>query len=302
MNRGSTSAQQQRSRVPDCFIVGAPRCGTTALYTYLREHPDVFMSPIKEPEFFTDFLGEHRRVRTRAEYLDCFAGVRGEKRLGEASVSYLASHTSARAIKEFSPLAKIIIMLRNPVDVMYSMYYLRRFSNLEDQPSFEAALDADARGRKPPILTYRERAMFAAQVERYVTTFGRERIQVIIYDDFKADTKVVFRDTLRFLDVGSDCEREFPTINSNRRSRNRFLRRLLRQPPEPVRRTIHAFTSPRFRLAVGRYVLGMNAVQEPRPVMEPELRDRLRKEFASEIDRLSTILDRDLTAWCSASS
>jgi hypothetical protein len=182
------------------------------------------------------------------------------------------------------------------------MYYLRRFSNLEDQPSFEAALDADARGRKPSLLTYRERAMFATQVERYITVFDREKVQIIVYDDFKADTRRVFRETLRFLDVCSDCEREFPTINGNTRSRNRFLRRVLRQPPEPVRRAIHALTSPRFRSAVGRYLLGLNAVEEPRPVMEPELRDTLRKEFAPEIHRLSTILDRDLTAWCSASS
>jgi hypothetical protein len=297
MNHGGTSAQEGRSRLPDFFIVGAPRCGTTALYTYLRDHPEIFMSPIKEPEFFTDFLGKHRRVRTRLEYLNCFAGVGGEKRIGEASVSYLASPTSARAIKEFSPLARIIIMLRNPVDVMYSMYHLRRFSKLEDQPSFEAALDADARGRKPPLLTYWERAMFAAQVERYITVFGREKVQVIVYDDFKADTRRVFRETLRFLDVCSDCEREFPTINGNTRSRNRFLWRLLRQPPEPLRRTIHAFTSPRLRSVGGHYLLGVNAVEEPRPAMELELRATLRKEFAPEIHRLSTILHRDLTAW-----
>jgi Sulfotransferase domain len=300
MNYGGASAQEGRIRFPDVFIVGAPRCGTTALYTYLRDHPEIFMSPIKEPEFFTDFLGEHRRVRTWPEYLGCFAGVRGEKRIGEASVSYLASHTSARVIKEFSPLARIIIMLRNPVDAMYSMYYLRRFSNLEDQPSFEAALDADARGRKVAELTYRERAKFAPQVERYVTVFGREKVQVIVYDDFKADTRGVFRNTLRFLDVCSDGEREFPTINGNRRSRNRFLWCLLRRPPEPLRRTIRPVTSRRFRSAVGRYLLGLNAVEEPRPAIEPELTNRLRKEFAPEIHRLSTILDRDLTAWCRA--
>jgi hypothetical protein len=92
-------------------------------------------------------------------------------------------------IKEFSPLASIIIMLRNPIDVMYSMYYLRRFSNLEDQPSFGAALDADASGRNLTGLTYRERVNFAAQVERYITVFGREKVHFIVYDDFKIDTR-----------------------------------------------------------------------------------------------------------------
>jgi sulfotransferase family protein len=296
------AAMEGQFRVPDFFIVGAPRCGTTALYTYLRDHSEIFMSPIKEPDFFADFLGEQRRVRTLPEYLECFAGVRGEKRIGEASVAYLASHTSARVIKEFSPLASIIIMLRNPVDVMYSMYYLRRFSNLEDEPSFEAALEADARGRSATQLTYRERANFATQVDRYISVFGREKIHFIIYDDFKADTKGAFRNTLRFLGVDSDSERKFPRINGNRRVRSRFLWCVLRQPPKPLRRIIHPITSRRFRSAVGGYLLRLNAAEEPRPPIEPELRDRLQKEFAPEIHRLSRLLDRDLTAWCHASS
>ena len=188
------------------------------------------------------------------------------------------------------------------MDVMYSMYYLRRFSNLEDEPSFEAALDADARGRSVTELTYRERARFATQVDRYITVFGREKIQFIIYDDFKADTRRVFRNTLRFLGVDSDSEREFPTINGNKRVRNRFLWCLLRQPPKPLRTIIHPITSRRFRSAVGSYLLRLNAVHEPRPPIEPERRDRLQKEFAPEIHRLSRLLDRDLTAWCHASS
>lgn len=300
MNYFGKSPLDGRIGIPDFFIVGAPRCGTTALYTYLGDHPEIFMSPIKEPNFFADYLGEHRRVRTWPEYLECFAGVLGEKRIGEASVSYLASHTSARVIKEFSPLARIIIMLRNPVDVMYSMYYLRRSSNLEDQPSFAAALNSDACGRKVAQLTYRERAMFATQVERYITVFGREKIQFIIYDDFKADTRGVFQNTLRFLGVCGVCERKLHMISGNMRVRNKFLWGLLRRPPEPLRRVIHPITSRRFRSAVGRYLLGLNAVEEPRPPMEPELRNRLRKEFAPEIDQLSTLLDRDLTAWCRA--
>jgi hypothetical protein len=193
-------------------------------------------------------------------------------------------------------------MLRNPIDVMYSMYHLRRFYNLESESSFEAALDADARGRSVPELTYRERTTFASQVERYVTVFGREKIRFIIYDDFKADTKAVFEDTLRFLGVRNDSEREFPTINGNIRARNRFLWGLVRRPPKPLRRIIHPITSLRFRKALGGYLLGLNSINEPRPPIEPELRDRLQKEFFPEIQRLSTLLHRDLTAWCRASS
>ncbi len=298
MNCSGPCPLEGRIGIPDFFIVGAPRCGTTALYTYLKDHPDIFMSQIKEPNFFANYLGKHRKVRTLPEYLDCFTGVQGEKRIGEASVSYLASHTSAKMIKQFSPLASIIIMLRNPVDVMYSMYYLRRFSNLEDQPSFGAALDADARGRKVAELTYRERAEFATQVERYITVFGREKIHFIVYDDFKIDTKSVFQNTLRFLGVCSNSKEDFPRINGNRRARSRFLWRLVRQPPVPLRRIMLPLTSRRFRSAVGGRLLQLNTIEEPRPPMEAELRNRLRKEFAPDIHRLSMLLDRDLTSWC----
>lgn len=299
MNRFGTPPLEGRIGIPDFFIVGAPRCGTTALYTYLSGHPEIFMSHIKEPDFFADYLGKHRRVRTLPEYLDCFTGVQGKKRIGEASVSYLASQTSARVIKEFSPLARIIIMLRNPVDVMYSMYHLRRFSNLEDLPSFEAALDADARGRKVTELTYRERAKFVTQVERYITVFGREKIHFIVYDDFKIDTRTVFQNTLRFLDVCSNSKQDFPRINGNRRARSRFAWRLVRQPPVPLRRIILPLTSRRFRSAIGRRLLQLNTIEEPRPPLESELKIRLQEEFATEIHKLSTLLGRDLTPWCS---
>jgi hypothetical protein len=298
MKHCGTSPIEGRAGIPDFFIVGAPRCGTTALYTYLRDHPDIFMSRIKEPDFFADYLGKHRRIRTLPEYLDCFTGAAGKKRIGEASVSYLASQTSARVIKEFSPLASIIIMLRNPVDVMYSMYHLRRFSNLEDQPSFGAALDADARGRRVAELTYRERANFATQVERYISVFGREKIHFIVYDDFKIDARKVYQNTLRFLDVCSNSKQDFPRINGNRRARSRFVWRLVRQPSVPLRRIILPLTSRRFRSAIGRRLLQLNTIEEPRPPLESELKNLLQKELVTQIQKLSTLLDRDLTPWC----
>src|SRR3974377_2022144 len=91
----SVPLAHRQNRIPDFFLVGAPRCGTTALYTYLREHPEIFMPALKEPNFFADFLGERRRIRTWPDYLACFTEVHDENRIGEASVAYLASHTSA---------------------------------------------------------------------------------------------------------------------------------------------------------------------------------------------------------------
>jgi Sulfotransferase domain len=283
---------------PDFFLVGAPRCGTTALYTYLEQHPEIFMSAIKEPQFFADFLGEHRRICNWSDYLNCFAGADLEKRIGEASVAYLAAPNSAKDIKAFSPEARIIIMLRNPVDVMNSLYHLRRFSNLEDEPSFESALAADEHGRRSYELTYRERVKFSEQVKRFIDIFGRDNIHIIIFDDFKADTALVYRNTLEFLDVRSDCRTSFPVINANRRARSKLLWKAVRQPPQLLRSTIHPLTSQRARSYLGRFLIRLNAVHEKRPPIAPDLKSRLNIEVAPEVEKLSAVIGRDLSAWC----
>ena len=287
-------------RKPNFFIVGAPRCGTTALYTYLREHADIFMPQLKEPDFFADFLGKRRRIRTWEEYRACFSGACKEKRIGEASVSYLASRTSAEDLRRFSPDASILIMLRNPLDVMQSMYYLRRLSNLEDLPTFEAALQADANGRLVVELPYRERVRFAEQVERYFWAFGREKVHVIVYDDFKKDPLRVYQGVLRFLDVNVDSRQDFPVINRNRRARNRAVWTMLRRPPMFVRRMVCPVTSRELRKSIGSFLLRLNTIYEPRPEIAPNIRRLLQADLAPEIRRLSTLLERDLTFWCDA--
>ena len=284
-------------RRPDCFIVGAPRCGTTALYTYLREHPDIFMPEIKEPNFFADFLGERRRIRTWADYAACFAEVSNEKRVGEASVAYLASCKAAAVLKKFNPDASIIIMLRNPIEVMHSMYHLRRFSNLEDLPSFEAALRADANGRRVVELPYRERVRFAEQVERYLSDFGPEKVHVIIYDDFKGDTFNVYQGVLRFLGVRIDSRRDFPITNNSRRARSRSLWTVLRRPPMFLRRMVHPVTSRKVRESVGSFLLHLNTVYDVRPPIDSGVRKMLQDDLADEVRRLSALLGRDLSSW-----
>ncbi len=296
------SGAHRQCRIPEFFIVGAPRCGTTALYTYLREHPEIFMPALKEPNFFADFLGESRRIQTWPDYLACFTGAHEEKRVGEASVAYLSSRTSALALREFNSQASIIIMLRNPVEVMHSLYCLRKLENLEDEPTFEAALRADANGRSVAELSYRERVRFAEQVERYLLAFGREKIHFIIYDDFKRNTAEVYQNVLRFLGVGSDIEREFPVINGSRRARNKSLWTLLRRPPMLLRRIVHPITSSAFRVSVGSLLFRLNTAAESRPQLDPKVRDNLCAVLESEIHRLSELVGRDLSFWCDAGS
>jgi hypothetical protein len=295
---------------PDFFIVGAPKCGTTALYSYLKGHPDVFMPERKEPRYFGfDF---HRRrfnnfhhIDTEAEYLALFDGATGQKRIGEASPHYLYSKTAAQEIHEFNPAAKIIIMLRSPVDAMYSLYHELRFQGHEPLPTFEEALAAEperrafgttAGGYIAESVYYRDRVQFSEQVERYFDVFGRDQVHVIIFDDFKRDTAQAFRAVLNFLVIDPDYQADLRPINPNKEARFPFLRDFLRRPPRPVLvigRAVLPLARPVYRALVS-----LNTRYAPRETMHPELRRQLQAEFLPEVQRLSDLLGRDLTHWC----
>lgn len=224
------------------------------------------MSRRKEPHFWgRDLVGSRPWfVRDREQYRALFAPARKEKRVGEASVFYLFSRLAAEEIRRWKPSARIIVMLRNPVDMMHSLHaQFVGFGN-EDILDFEAALAAEEdrkegrrRQRFPrypvQVLHYREVARYAPQVSRYLDAFGRERVHVILYDDLERDPARVFRRTCMFLGVDPSFAPEFRVVNSNCR------------PP----------------LAAG-------------------LRRRLEAECAEDVATLSRLLGRSLRQWQTA--
>src|SRR5262249_18615363 len=157
-------------------------CGTTALYTYLGQHPDIFMAAPKEPHFFGTDISSPGLVRDERQYLSLFAGARHEKRVGETSVFYLCSQRAAAEIHVFCPSARIIMMLRNPVEMMPSLHLRHLLVGVEPIGDFRAALAAEEerkRGlclpaRPYPLQTlwYREMARYTRQVRRYLDVFG----------------------------------------------------------------------------------------------------------------------------------
>jgi hypothetical protein len=291
---------------PDFFIVGAPRCGTTALYDYLRRHPQVFMPEHKEPMYFGQDLTQlHARLSER-DYLAIFRDAKPGQRVGEASTWYLCSRTAATEIVEFNPDAQIIVMLRNPVDVMYSLHRELVFYRGEVITDFEEALEAEPdrkegrrRGpsRRPEALYYRETVAFADQLERYLAVFGRDRIHVIVYEDFAADVGAAYASTLRFLSVDDDFRPEFNVVNESKRPRLPGLQAVIVRPPAPIAKLIP--TIRRFPLAhrMRERILLANSRSEARQPMDPELRERLTAELLPEIERLEDLLGRDLGAW-----
>jgi hypothetical protein len=291
---------------PDFFIVGAPRCGTTAMYEYLRQHPQVFMPEHKEPMYFgADLTQLHARLSDE-DYLRLFADAKPGQRVGEASTWYLYSRQAAREIRDFAPNAQIVIMLRNPVDVMYSLHRELVFYSGEVIRDFEEALAAEedrkqgrriGPSRRPEALFYRETVRFADQVERYLATFGADAVKVILYDDFVADTAGAYADLLRFLSVDDSFRPEFVRVNESKLPRNPRFQALVVRPPGPLARLVPALR--RFELAhrLRAAILALNSRAERRPAMDPALRRRLTLELTPEVERLGELIGRDLSAW-----
>lgn len=281
------------SRVPDFFLVGAPRCGTTSMYTYLKQHPEIYLSVLKEPHFFsTDLTPPPQAVVDEAMYRGLFAGAGEEKRLGEGSVWYLESRDAPRAIHAFSPTARILVMLRNPVDMMASLHALYTRTGNEDLTDFEEALGAQderLQGERipeasyfPEGLIYTRSATYAEKVRRYFEVFGRERVHVIVFDDFASDPARVYRETMEFLGVDPGFVPELDIARATQIIRAKVLRQLV-TTPQLIRDKMRG---------------GGKRHTVPRKGPSPELRQRLRAACAPDVRALGELIGRDLSAWC----
>lgn len=298
-------------RKPNLFLAGAPKCGTTAFYSYLSEHPQIFMSPRKEPQYFGhDFnkrpLNAYQHIADEDSYLALFNDGIHHPYRGEASTSYFYSTTAAQEIHAFSPTAKIIIMLRNPVEMMYSLYYQQLELGIEFLPTFEKALAAEPERRRGEQLAksvyisesvcYQYIAQYATHLNRYLEVFGRKQVHIIIFDDFKADSHRVYEDALRFLELELDYQESFSVINPNSQPRNLIIRDFLSNPPSWILK-LGALILPISR-PVYRMLRKLNTEPVQRPQINPATEQQLCSELQDEIQSLSRLIGRDLSHWC----
>ena len=305
----------QMLRWPNLFIAGAARCGSTALHSYLAQHPDVFMSKLKEINYFGEDLVYSDYSVNEQGYLDHFAGWQGERYAGESSVWYLVSKSAAAEIKERSPDAKIIILLRNPVDMLYSHHHKLLFNGNQDIASFAEAIEAgEARkqGRQLPekyfllqTLFYRDVVRFAEQVERFIKVFGRERIHIQLYDDFAEDAAGNYRKVLSFLELDQSYLPDFQVVNANQARRSQSMKQFFDRPPDWAKKIVDAVLPQgalrrKLKANTTATVDKLNTASGKRPTMDPALRQRLTEEFRPEVERLATLIDRDLSRWHAA--
>ena len=295
---------------PNFFIAGAPKCGTTALSEYLQSHPNIFITLPKEPHYFAEefYIPE---ITTQAEYFNLYKNVQPQhKVIGEASVHYLCSKLALSKIHQYNQDAKIVAMVRNPVDLVYS-YHSQLLYNVgeENEADFEKAWhlqQAREQGKNmPPLckspatLQYKNIGSVGTQVEKLFSIFPSEQVKVILFDDFKASTQSVYEDVLSFLEVSNDHRTDFPQINKNRKHRFALLGKLTEKTPQAIvsqaNRIKGSLGIKSFGIA--NKVRDLNRVEFQRPPLLPEFRSYLANEFKDEVLKLADLINKDLNHW-----
>ena len=287
--------------LPTFFLVGAPKAGTTSLYHYLREHPHVFMSQEKEPHYFS-FVGEQQPpwgTPTLDAYKALFADAGGSRAVGEASTWYLYSTAASREIHAEVPDARILMLLRNPVDRAFSSWAYGVQMSWEKE-DFETALakeaDRTAAGGAWDV-HYVQAGMYAAQVRRYLDMFPRSQIGVWTFEDFRRDPSRVCREAYEF--IGVDPRAGFPDTravhNPTARPRWPALNRALRRPGR-LKAVAKAVLPTGLRQTIARSLRSSN--QAAKPSMDPAVRSRLREVYRQDVAELSDLLATDFeSAW-----
>lgn len=301
-------------RRPDFFIVGAPKSGTTSLKQYLMSHPEVFIPPPPappEPHYFHQ--AQRRFPLDLSEYLSFFENAKADQRVGEKSVWYLYASPVPGRIAEFEPEADIIVMLRNPVDMLYSLHSQLTYNRTENIEVFAEALEAESKRKRgecippvcswSPVLYYHEVGSYCEQLQRYFQVFGRRNVMVLIFDDFVRDTAAAYRKVLQFLGVDEQFQPEFTVHNPNQKPRSRWLMALRANYPLWLKKLGNlAIPSRRVRDMLLRGFQRLITADVERAPMNSKVRRRLQEDFRREIEQLSDLLDRDLMHWVEADS
>ncbi|MCB2096308.1 MAG: sulfotransferase [Parvularculaceae bacterium] len=294
--------------LPTFIIFGASRSGTTGLYTYLRQHPDVFMSPLKETNFFAyegramDCAGPgadyvNNSVTRFEDYAALFSKAGEAKARGEASPLYLYEKGTAERIRRRLPDVKLIAILRNPVDQAYSHYLYARRQMLEPHADFSAALDAEqerVEARWQPMFHYARFPRYAEQLKPYFDAFPRENIRIYLYEDLESDPARLLKDLFAFIGVDENFAPDIDyRPNAGGVPKNAALQDLVMKP-NAASKILGAVLPFEVRRRIRDAISNWNVKRDECP---PAARARLRAALGDDIAALGPMIGRDLSAW-----
>ena len=288
---------------PNFFIVGAPKCGTTAWMRYLGTHPDIFISEVKETTFFGHDLPGMQWVKSGDQYEALFARGRGCKIIGDASAAHLYSTVAAAEIARFNPDARILIFLRDQEDYLPALHnhYLTRFEECVED--FAAAWRMS--GNRPPealrdsftepkLLDYVALGSFHEQVARYYEHFPADQIKVFHIKEWTSNPRAAYLDIMKFLGIEDDGRTEFPRVNEAKHFRVKWVGKMIMQPPFFLR-----WAAAFLRIVTRRNALHLNdrisqvfATKGYQTNVTPEVKAEVRRYFEEDNQRLWKLLDK----------
>lgn len=298
-----------QSRLPNFLIVGAARAGTTSLYEYIRQHPQVFLPHNKEPMFFA-FKGQKpsfsgpgddkeinlKSVDSIKAYKQLFEGVQDEAAVGEASALYLYSPVAAERIRHHVPDAKIIVILRNPVERAYSSFLYTIRDRREVVSDFSKALEMEeeriGKGWEH-IWHYRAMGYYNEQLQRYYSCFDESQIKVFLYEDLRENPRALLKEVFAFLDVDPDFEPDFSLqYNQGGVPKMALLNKFLTKPSR-----LKAWLKPMMPLPIVRMYTELKHNNLEKPPLDPAVKELLIDQYRPDIEALSLRLRRDLSSW-----
>lgn len=308
--------------VPNFFIVGFPKCGTTTVYENLRRHPEVFMpwDPDefwinKEPNFFDqDIEIDHRfSIKNESMYLDLFKDAQ-EKHIGEASTFYIYSQEAPKRIYNMNPAAKIIIMLRNPVDMLVSWHFDCYRWGHENILDLETALNSEEDRKKglripsrcyyPQLLQYKSMGKYSNHIARYLDRFGPNQVKVILLDDLKNNPLDVFKELATFLGLEGDFIPDQANHNPSIKLSNFHQATLgFWERFGKAQKRLSIFPESFWALAgkaFNKLFFSFGTIEKP--VLNYELRRKLIAYFLQDLKQVEQLINRDLSFWYSKSN
>jgi hypothetical protein len=293
--------------LPNFLIIGAPRSGTTTIFESLQQHPEIFLSPLKEPMFFI-LEGEKELYpgplspigpRDLDAYRSLFDGVTHEKAVGEASTLYLVSPKAPIRIKKYIPEAKFIAIFRNPVDRAYSHFLLNRLAGTETIADLEEAMDAEEERIRQGwfhFWSYRGVGYYGKHIERYFASFDRERFKFFLFEDLIASPAELFSDIFRFLGVDETfCIRPREKYNPSGVPRSQIIHDFLSQP-NFIKNQLKLILPEKTQYNLLTRFMNRNLAK---PALRMEVRSRILAIYREDILKTQDLIGRDLSSWLS---
>jgi len=285
---------------PNFFIAGVPKAGTTSLHEYLKQHLQIFMPDYKEPNYFVHGNG----VEKWEDYLALFKNAGGKKAVGESSAAYCYCEESPGWIKSVLGDVKIIILLRNPARRAYSLYGWMVREGYEDAPTFAEALERETARLHDPVFQancqqffpdylYFKTGLYFEQVSRYFETFGRDRVKIYLFEEFIKQPVAICQNVFRFLEVDAGFTPKLELHNEGRIPESIGLQYRLRA--ELLRR--RRFVPRAWRIRLVERLMERNIRRGSKPQADQQLLDALTERYRQDIEKLQTLLGRNLSGW-----